>query len=949
MEIPDIKSRLPLKDVLNYYGLKPDKHLRLHCPFHPDKTPSLQLYYKTNTCYCFSSNCPTHGRSLDVIDFIMLMEQKSRLNAGHKEGLDKHQAILKAQSLMGGNGAGGETTSPPSTSPADALSRRAVLMKVFATFKKGLSKSPAALSYLQVRHLDHRKTPVGFNGGQFHHRSRNEQALVESCVKLGLLLDRSRSGPGGEKSYSVFAKGCIVFPLKDKEGHIVSLYFRSTLDTKDGRHFYLKERQGLYPKYPDKQTTRLILTESVIDAATLLEQEEISKQYQVLALYGTNGLMDEHLRAIEPLKQLEEVIFFFDGDDAGRAASEKYTGFFHTTYPQLALSKVETPEGEDLNSLLEAHSPEILSHLIEERTRLFLSTESGSTENEVQLKEKGKDLPPLSGEGRGGVKKGQEKEPPPTPPDPPRWGRLDARNAELLVYTTKELTITVLGGIRISGLDRLKVTLKVQKQDAPQIVRHSLDLYHGRQVEQLVEMLSTQLELSSSKATKVLAELTTALEEYRHSRLEAMKPRTTENYQMSEQERKAALEYLKRPHLMEQTLRDITASGIVGEENNAMTGYIVNLSRKREKPLHVMYLGESGSGKTHLQEGLSMLVPEEDRIEVTGLSDQALYYEGLKLKGKILFIEDLDGAENVMYIIRELQSKGRITKRVAWRDNKGNTKTVEVVAKGPVVISSCTTRERLYEDNANRCILLYIDQGKAQDKKVMDYMKAKSTGKVVDQDQETIRKRLQNAQRLLREVKVYNPYAELIELPDTVFKPRRSLPLLLGFIETVTFYHQYQREVKTKSRSGEIVEPYIESTPEDIERSFALLKDVLFAKSDELSRATREFLERLKQEVKPGEPFYTKEIRRKFRIPYASLKRYVGELQGYGYVKVKGGTRYRGFEYQVIDYREYDKLRQDIDERLEAILQNIKEISGSVAQSGSKASVSHLENSLSAT
>ncbi len=921
MEISDIKSRLPLKDVLNYYGLKPDPSTgqanRIHCPFHPDKTPSLQLYYQTNTCYCFSSNCPTHGRSLDVIDFIMLMEQKSRLNAGGKEGLDKHQAILKAQVLMGGNGAGGETTSPPSTSPADALSRRAVLTKVFATFKKGLSKSPAALSYLQVRHLDHRKTPVGFNGGQFHHRSRNEQALVEGCVQLGLLKERDRPGPGGEKSYSVFGKNCIVFPLKDKQGHIVSLYFRSTLDTKDGRHFYLKDRQGLYPSYPPVETKKLILTESVIDAATLLEQEEISRQHQVLALYGTNGLTEEHLSAIEPLKQLEEVIFFFDGDQAGRAASEKYAGFFHTTYPKLVLSKVETPKGEDVNSLLNGHSPEILTHLLTERSTLFLSNEK-----ETQLKEK---------EARWVAAS--------TPSPEPRSGKLDTRNVELLLYTTETLKITVLGGIRISGLDRLKVTLKVQKQDAPQIVRHSLDLYHGRQVEQLVEMLSVQLEQSVSQAARVLGELTTALEEYRHSRLEAMKPKTTGNYQMSEAERKQALDYLKSPHLMEQTLKDIADSGIVGEENNAMTGYVVNLSRKREKPLHVMYLGSSGSGKTHLQEGLSMLVPEEDRLEATGLSDQSLYYEGLKLKGKILFIEDLDGAENVMYIIRELQSKGRITKRVAWRDNKGNTQTVEVVAKGPVVISSCTTRERLYEDNANRCILLYIDQGKAQDKKVMDYMKAKSTGKVVEREQEAIRKRLQNAQRLLREVKVYNPYADLIELPETVFKPRRSLPLLLGFIETVTFYHQYQRKVRT-AESGE---QYIESTPEDIAKSFALLKDVLFAKSDELSRATREFLERLKQEIKPGDSFYSKLIRQKLRISATSLKRYMGELQAYGYVKIGGGNRYRGYEYKVIDYAEYDKLRQGIEQRLEAILQNIKKISGPVVHSGPVSKVDHLK------
>ena len=91
MEISEIKSRLPLKDVLNHYGLKPDKHLRLHCPFHDDKTPSLQIYYKTQSCYCFSSNCPTHGKALDVIDFILYKEQCS-----------KHEAILKAKALVEG-------------------------------------------------------------------------------------------------------------------------------------------------------------------------------------------------------------------------------------------------------------------------------------------------------------------------------------------------------------------------------------------------------------------------------------------------------------------------------------------------------------------------------------------------------------------------------------------------------------------------------------------------------------------------------------------------------------------------------------------------------------------------------------------------------------------------------------------------------------------------------
>jgi DNA primase len=121
MEISDIKSKLTLKEVLNHYGLKPDKHLRLNCPFHNDKTPSLQVYYKTHTCYCFSSNCSTHGKSLDVIDFIL-----------HKEGITKHEAINKAKTLING------------TAPVLELTRAAILTKMFTLFKNGVHNSKPA-------------------------------------------------------------------------------------------------------------------------------------------------------------------------------------------------------------------------------------------------------------------------------------------------------------------------------------------------------------------------------------------------------------------------------------------------------------------------------------------------------------------------------------------------------------------------------------------------------------------------------------------------------------------------------------------------------------------------------------------------------------------------------------------------------------------------------------
>ena len=87
------------------------------------------------------------------------------------------------------------------------------------------------------------------------------------------------------------------------------------------------------------------------------------------------------------------------------------------------------------------------------------------------------------------------------------------------------------------------------------------------------------------------------------------------------------------------------------------------LFRSLEHPLHVICLGESGSGKTHLQEAVGRLIPNEDKLEVTAMTGSALYYFGEHdLRHKLLLIEDLDGAEAALYPLRELQSKGRLSK-----------------------------------------------------------------------------------------------------------------------------------------------------------------------------------------------------------------------------------------------------------------------------------------------
>jgi DNA primase len=356
MEITQIKEQLSMSNVLHYYGLKTDKQSRLNCPFHEDKTPSFQVYYKTQTAYCFSSNCKTHGKSIDVIDFIL-----------HKENCTKHEAINKAVEILG------HAAPNKNERYQQDLSREQFLGNMYQYFKNAISNSKPAKDYLQSRSLDNKKIEVGYNGGQFHHGARKDETLINQCLEYGLLIDKGNKGRTGETAYNVFGKWCIVFALRNRENKVVSLYFRSTLNEKESKHFYLKNRQGLYPNYPNVNTKKLILTEAIIDTATLLQVEQITKNYSVLSLYGTNGLTEEHTEAVSQLKQLEEIIFFFDGDNAGKEAVKKYSEVIREIHPTIKITKVNTPENEDINSLVQGHSEEILIHLLSERTEITTS------------------------------------------------------------------------------------------------------------------------------------------------------------------------------------------------------------------------------------------------------------------------------------------------------------------------------------------------------------------------------------------------------------------------------------------------------------------------------------------------------------------------------------------------------------------------------------------------
>jgi hypothetical protein len=88
---------------------------------------------------------------------------------------------------------------------------------------------------------------------------------------------------------------------------------------------------------------------------------------------------------------------------------------------------------------------------------------------------------------------------------------------------------------------------------------------------------------------------------------------------------------------------------------------------------------------------------------------------------KLVLIEDMDGAEAVLYPIRQLQTKRSISRTIPVKDSKGNLKTVSLHVEGPICLAGTTTKERLYEDNANRSLLIYVDGSPEHRERIMEY------------------------------------------------------------------------------------------------------------------------------------------------------------------------------------------------------------------------------------
>ena len=220
---------------------------------------------------------------------------------------------------------------------------------------------------------------------------------------------------------------------------------------------------------------------------------------------------------------------------------------------------------------------------------------------------------------------------------------LNTQNKQNLIYQNPLLKLTILGGIKIEGLDRMRATLKAEIPNSPKPpVRHNLDLYNDTQLEKYIRKTAERLEIGTSVISACTSELIAQLENYRLEELKNKAPDLPQKKVLNKTEREQAEKLLKSKDLLLKTNDYISKAGMIGEENNRILMYLIFTSRKRQQPLHVVSLGASGTGKTHLQEKIAELIPEEDKIEITTLSENAFYYFGQReLQNKLIIIEFL--------------------------------------------------------------------------------------------------------------------------------------------------------------------------------------------------------------------------------------------------------------------------------------------------------------------
>lgn len=340
--IDDLLARTDIVDLIGsrIQLRKAGKDYQARCPFHDEKSPSFTVSREKQFYHCFG--CGAHGTAIGfLMEYDRLGFREAIEDLAHRSGLEVPNE-------------GEVAHSGPDHAPLYAILEQAA--QLYRQQLREHIEAPQAIDYLKGRGLSGviaaryglGYAPPGWDFlGPRLGQDRTTQGLL---AQAGLVTDQDG------KRYDRF-RDRIMFPIRDRRGRVIGFGGRVLGDAKPkylnspetpvfhkGRELY-----GLYEaQQVRRKLERLLVVEGYLDVIALAQ---FGIDYAVATL-GT-ATTEDHLQVL--LRSAPELVFCFDGDQAGRAAAWKAleTALPFATGNQ-SLRFLFLPEGEDPDTLIRA-------------------------------------------------------------------------------------------------------------------------------------------------------------------------------------------------------------------------------------------------------------------------------------------------------------------------------------------------------------------------------------------------------------------------------------------------------------------------------------------------------------------------------------------------------------------------------------------------------------------
>jgi len=905
--IDNIKRNVSLLNWVENEGYEPKKEGRdyvMSCVFHKEQTPSLKITPHKNLYHCFGC-----GASGSIIDWVM-----------HAQGLGFRAAVEYIEQQQGGVVASKPAVSPAAHSTSTLAAeitdsdQQTALQGVVDYYHECLKHHPEAQAYLEGRGLNNAELINTFKLG-FSNKSLTAN-LAAKHTQAGKQQRQLLQSIGALKKsgYEHFA-GCIVVPVYD-QGQCVELYGRRIQKYSEPKHLYLPgPHAGVWNGAGLEETDTLILCEALIDAMTFW----VNGFKHVTAGYGTGGFTADHLKQLKE-KKITKVLIAYDRDKAGNEAADKLAE--RLKGEKIHCYRIQFPKNMDANAYALQVQPakKSLALVIKKAEPMLDAPELDISENTAIEAHNNPAEPPVPSSLVA------ESSPQHSAPSP-------------LTITEADISLTcgnryyrVRGLQNNSRLDQLKINLLTRMTDELHYVDH-LDLYQAKARKHYIMSAAEELGIEADIIKRDLGKLLLALEEHQEQQLNGQVRLDPKKSDLTDAQKKAALDLLTDKNLMQRISDDIHTLGVIGEESNALVSYLACVSRKLDRPLAVMIQSTSAAGKSALMESVLSLMPQAHQHKFAAMTGQSLYYMGeMDLKHNILAIAEEEGAHTASYALKLLQSEGEVSiASTGKNESSGDLETKTYQVRGPVMLMMTTTAIDIDEELMNRCLILSVNESREQTQAIHAMQRKKRTLEGLKQkvQKQTVVDQHHHAQQLLKPLAVINPYAEHLTFLSDKTRTRRDHEKYLTLIDSIALLHQLQRPIQQLIEGGQVTEydeqgcssvaggrrpgatiEYIEVIPSDIETANRLAHDVLGRSLDELPPQTRKLLNLIGEMVKSAcntehmeqrdYRFSRKQIRETTGWGNTQLKLHCRRLEEMEYLLIHRGKRGQSYCYELL-------------------------------------------------